>query len=731
MTGYSKIVNSSGIVAFTAALAVLIALVLFPIFPSSLRLREGSVVAGTIVSPRGKSFESKVLTKQRRDEAAAGVADVVVYDAGVRSQQLQRLSAQVDQVTQVRNTPNLGTTEKAARLDNIEGLKLSQRARLIAVGLDAEQWGGAIAEADRVLRAILGESIAEQDVAMQRGRVRTRIDPGLTSDQMLLVEELVQPLVIANLKVDQEKTQQARDRARAEVLPVQVNLAQGQVIARQGDIVNAATIEALKEVGLLENRVRSEEVTAVALMGLLTALILGIYLLIFRPSGALAPRELSILALLVVLWVVTARFYFAVVLPDGDRLYLAYLLPMAAASMLVASLLDASLGVVVGVVLAFLAAFAGFYLPDVRGVAGGNPLDSLQMAVVYAAASLAGVYGIYRAQQVGRYLLAGVGVAAASFIGLLAFWLLDPKHQLLDIPWMALASGVSGLLSAMITIGAFITLGLIFGITTRFQLMELAQLSHPLLRRLQEKAPGTFHHSVIVGNLAERAADVIGADPLLARVGCYYHDIGKVLQPAFYIENQLGGENPHNYLEPEVSARIISDHVRRGLELARRHRLPSQVRDFIAQHHGTRLVTYFYRKAAQERPEVDPATFAYPGPRPRSRETAIVMLADSVEAVVRSSADRSPEAIDNLIDSVLAERMAEGQLDESPLTLRQLREIGESFKMTLRGVYHPRIEYPAPTPAERERVERASRLLESLPVPMDGTATPEPPKHRA
>jgi putative nucleotidyltransferase with HDIG domain len=230
--------------------------------------------------------------------------------------------------------------------------------------------------------------------------------------------------------------------------------------------------------------------------------------------------------------------------------------------------------------------------------------------------------------------------------------------------------------------------------------MELAQLTHPLLRDLQSNAPGTFHHSVIVGNLGERAADLTGADSLLVRVGAYFHDIGKIAKPAFYIENQMGGENPHDRLDPAASAKMVSEHVRAGLRLTAKHRIPARVRAFIPEHHGTRLVTYFYRKASADDPTVDAERFRYPGPKPQSKETAIVMLADSVEAVVRASKDRSHEKIDTLVDGVVNERMTEGQLDESDLTLRDLRTIAESFKATLRGIYHPRIEYPAPTGAE-------------------------------
>src|SRR5207237_9142329 len=240
-------------------------------------------------------------------------------------------------------------------------------------------------------------------------------------------------------------------------------------------------------------------------------------------------------------------------------------------------------------------------------------------------------------------------------------------------------------------------------LATLLHLRQLGDLSHPLRRDLQAPAPGSFRHSVIVGNLAERAAGLIGADSLLLRVGCYLHDIGKIAKPEYYIENQIDTANPHDKLQPNVSARLVSEHVRIGLKLTGRYRLPARVRAFIPEHHGTRLVTYFYRKASAHDPSTDPEKFRYPGPRPQSRETAIVMLADSVEAVVRSSRDRSHERIGELVDGVIAERLAEGQFDECDLTMRDLRVIADSFKTTLRGIYHPRIEYPSPTKAELKK----------------------------
>jgi putative nucleotidyltransferase with HDIG domain len=476
--------------------------------------------------------------------------------------------------------------------------------------------------------------------------------------------------------------------------------ASGQTIVQQGQVVSADQLTRIKGAGLLDNSLGLADFAAAAIVGSLGGAFMALYLYYFQPAEVNSLRRLVMVGLLITLWVAGAKVFLSLALPDSDRLYLSYMLPVAAAPILIATLLDGGLAIAVAALLAVLATFAGYYMPDARSSFSSGPLDSLQMLTALLLSSLAGIFAVRKAERVNNYATAGVSVGFVTFISLFAFWLLLPDRTASDVLWMLVASGVAGLGSVVIIMGGSYILGAAFGVATRIQLMELGQLSHPLLRQLQEQAPGTFHHSVIVGNLAERAADLTGADSLLVRVGAYFHDIGKIVKPGYYIENQVDGQNPHDRLDPLASARMVSEHVRAGAKLTARYHIPARVRAFVPEHHGTRLVTYFYRKASADDPNVDPERFRYPGPRPQSKETAIVMLADSVEAVVRAAKDRSHERIDELVDAVINERVAEGQLEECDLTLRDLRTIAGSFKATLRGIYHPRIEYPAPTKAE-------------------------------
>lgn len=706
-------------VVFGVALAALLVIALFPIFPRQLNIRVDDIAARTVRSPQTVSFVSDFLTEQRRDEAAAAVPPSLVYDPDVRAQQLDAFDRRAAQVTQIRSL-----SDDTRKRDSLAGQELSPRAIDMVIALDGERWQSVVDESWRVLNDQLGVSLDEIAVTQSKDAVDSLIAPQFGADEALLAAELVRPLIVSTLVVDEALTAEARDTARAAVPVQRINVENGDVILSVDQRVDEVAIEKLQMAGLVSRSVEWHNVIAVVIISVVTAAAVAGYLFALQPRGVTSERHLIALAAVTMLPLLVAKFYLPLVLPDESRQFLAYVLPVAAAPILIAALLDSQVAVVVAVLTGLLIALISVLIPDVSLVASVTSVETFRLMLVYSLGPLLGVYLVHRADRLNRYLTAGFAVAITSYIVLISTWFIDPNREPSDLVWMALVTGIGGVSSGVLAAGAFVTVGMMFGVTTRVQLMELSQLNAPLLRRLQDEAPGTFHHSVIVGNLAERAADLVGADALLTRVGCYYHDIGKVLQPGMYIENQMGGESPHDDMTPEDSAEVIQQHVSRGMELVRRERLPARVQAFIPEHHGTRLVAYFYRKAAEREPSIDPALFQYPGPRPQSKETAIVMLADSTEAVVRSSPDRSPERIDAMVDEVIAERVSEGQLDDSDLTLRDLRTIAESFKGTMRAVYHPRVQYPEPTALETRRRTLRLPLLSPSP-PRDPAAAPE------
>jgi putative nucleotidyltransferase with HDIG domain len=703
-----------------AATALLLALALFgallPVTTGGVNLNAGDIAFRTVRAPKDISFESATLTEKRQDEAAAAVPDSLIYDPSVAVNQQTQLSDVLSKITAIRNDDSLNAAAKLQAFARVDKLSLSQRSATLVTTVSPDAWQQVQAEARRTLGSILNVSLPPVQVADARERALNFVDPSFDRDTATLISELVRPLIAANLTVDQSRTEAQRQAARASVAPVRVTFAANQPIVEKDTPVTAEAHEALLQAGLLNERWDADLLAAVAVMAVITAVGMVAAAHSLRPTIFANYRQLLAIGLAVALPVLVMKFYMPQILPDDDRHFLVFIMPLATASMVIAGVVGAELALIVAVAIGLLATFAAVYLADLTVVGLAGTVDLVRLALASCFAGVAAVLSIRSADRFSHYLLGGLAVTVSVFAVLTATWFMDPNRETNDFAWMLLASTANGGISAFVSVGVFVTLGSLFGITTRLQLLEMSQLSQPLMRRLQDEAPATFQHSVIVANLAEKGALVIGADALLSRVGAYYHDIGKLMRPGFFVENQFGEGNPHDALAAEDSARIIIDHVNAGMELARSYGLPAKVAAFVPEHHGTRLVTYFYRKASEDDPMTSPELFRYPGPKPQSRETAIAMLADSCEAVVRASPLHTAERISELVDEVFSERLAEGQLDDSELTLKNLRELAQSFQDTLRAVYHPRVEYPAPTSAElRLRRLPLPRLLDRRP----------------
>jgi putative nucleotidyltransferase with HDIG domain len=693
--------SASRSVALTASIigfAVAVFIALIPLTSTGLRIQEGDIAIRTIRAPRNISFQSETLTKRRQDEAANAVAERLVFDATIAGQQRDRLDQLLSSVQAVLEETD-SAASRTALIERIPDLSLSPGSLTALRDMDVTTFASIRTEAQNALAQILAQSLPASAVAETRERASTYIDQSLSRTNSTLIAEMLRPFIISNQVVDQEATDLAREQAREAVLPVQVSYSQNQVIVQEGTPITPEEREALLESGVIEDqRWQWDQVWAGAIMAVVAAGAVAAGVMAFRPKTT--AQEMLIVGLTVAVPVFVMKLYLPFILPDEQRHFLAYLLPVAAATMVLAGFVGAELAMLASGLIALLAAFAAVLLLNATVVGLAGTMEIARITLATGVACAAGVFAVRNAERIAQFLLGGIVVGLGVLSVLIATWLIDPGRQLGDLPWIVLAASVNGGLSAFLAAGIYVTMGSIFGVTTRLQLLEMSQLSQPLLLRLQDEAPSTFQHSVIVANLAEKGAHTIGADSLLARVGCYYHDIGKLLRPGFFIENQLGGENPHDHLDPADSFRIISDHVRDGVNLAKEYKLPQKVAAFVPEHHGTRMVAYFYRRAAEQEPDVDIDAFRYPGPKPQSRETAIAMLADSCEAAVRSSPDHSSERIDAIVDDIFNERLSEGQLDESNLTLNNIRSLAVSFKQTLRAIYHPRVEYPAPSEAE-------------------------------
>ena len=691
------------IVLLGLLLAAALVAVLFPWFPGTERLTEGAPAARTIAAPRDASFESVALTEERRTDAAAAVPEVFRLDPAVRDTQLRTLDRQLAAIDAPRRDRARSDSARESEIRAIDDVVLSARAAAAFTAADDAHWQALAEEARNALGRTLTGTVSADDLQRARTRAAGFLSPLLTADQVLALTELMNPLVVPTLVVDRERTEALRDEARASQLPVEVSYARGEPVVTEDEPITAAQLEAMEALDLVTAGVRPESVVATVLIALLAAAALGGYLLVEQPVSVAGTRRLVLLGLLFLVPALVAKFGLPLVLPDENRHFLAYALPLAAAPMAAAVLLEVPIAVLLAALVAAIVSLIALELPGVEGGGVATPVEATRLSLAVLAASLGGILPAAHAERQQRYLMAGLGAAAAAAAAVLLTWLLDAERENVDLLWIAATTTVGGVLAALIAVGAFVVLARPFGIITRVELMELAQLNHPLLRRLQDEAPGTFQHSVLVGNLAERAADRIGANPLVARVGAYYHDVGKLVAPGFFVENQ-SGESPHEGLDPLQSTRVIQRHVTGGVEIARKAGLPEAIVQFVPQHHGTRLVAYFYRRAAEVNPVIDPELFRYPGPRPRTREAALVMLADGCEATVRASADHSTERIREIVEGLVRERIEEGQFDDCPISLRDLRVTGDSFVSALVAVFHPRVEYPQPT--DRERADR-------------------------
>ncbi len=662
-----------------AGFALLFALIFaFQMTQEPLRLEAGQVSAKTILAFERVTFVSDLLTADARLQAQAQVADV--YDppnADLAREQVRLASRIFDYVDTVRHDPFSAPERKLEWVRQVPTLTVSVATQARTLALDESGYHRVVSETLYVLDVTMRDAIRATDVITEFSKVPSRISLALPAEQAELVTDWTRAFIAPNSFFNAAKTSAQRAQARERVSAVYRTIEKGQAIVREGEVVTPFSLEALEATGFLRPRLVAADYTGPALLALLLTTLLALYLIRLRPQVMLAPRALLLIAFLLLLFAVGAKML------GEQTTLLHYLFPISAAAMLITVLLDATTALGATLVLAF--AF-GFF---VHG--------SLEFTLLALAGGIVASLTLERIERLPAFLWSGVYVALtnAAVVAIFRALTLDLDPGL----WgqMLLAAIGNGILSGLIALGSLFILGKLFGITTSLELLDLARPTHPLLKKLLVEAPGTYHHSLIVGQLAEQAAQRVGADALLVRVAAYYHDVGKTRSPQSFVENQMDGINIHDTLAPRASAGMVIDHVSRGLELAKKYGVPARVREFIPQHHGTTLAAYFHRKAikANETP-VNEADFRYPGPKPQSRETGILMLADGVEATARAERPTTPEQIRTIIDRIVGERLRDGQLEESELTLRDLQLVKEAFFGVLQGLYHPRVRYPEP-----------------------------------
>jgi cyclic-di-AMP phosphodiesterase PgpH len=664
----------------------IVAAALFLILSANITVGQENLAVGEIAprdirAQRDATFISDSRTEELQDQAADEVVPVTETIKSPTDNQEDQLLAydtmvrRVDVVLELRDRDALEGDELRERLtDDVPLIPFTWRQSVAE--LDTNRWAQVAVAGRTALETILADSVREDALDETRRRVRDLVTTDLQGEERELAGALAAAYVAATEVIDEEATAARIAQARAEVPAVEVTVQAGQRIVNEGDPITVEQFEILDALGLTRPRVEVGTVIGQMTISLLIASLLVGYLWRFEPEIWYRNRSLLLFFLALVVSAVALRI-------AADRTLLAFVVPTSATVLLLGILLPGAAGAVMAVALAV--------------IAGVMNREALELAVYVLVGGLTALLAVTRAERLNAFVRVFFAVAAAHVAVVVAFGALEQR----DLAAQAQLIG-AGIFNAAVSValaaGTFAVLGNLFGIMTVFQMLELANPSNRLLRRLLLETPGTYHHSVMVGNLAERAAETIGADPLLARVAAYYHDIGKMKNPLAFIENQAGAHNIHDDLDAETSARIIAGHIRDGIDLAYEHGLPVQVIGYIPQHHGTSVMTYFHGKALREAAGredlIDERIYRYPGPKPQSREAAILMLADGVEASVRALDTKDADSIRAMVDRIVDGRVEDGQLDDAELTLRDIARIKEAFIGQLLGMYHSRIKYP-------------------------------------
>jgi putative nucleotidyltransferase with HDIG domain len=561
-----------------------------------------------------------------------------------------------------------------------------------------------------ILQNILGMTkISASEVMTSRNEAERRVrNLGLVQDLTNAMVEIARVLIDENLVPDSKKLEEVRREARRSAESAYIK--EGEVIVRSGEQISVEHLRVLQELGLLGRKTGWLSLLGIVMFSSLAVAFSTVYISKFNPHLGRNTSGLVLYSLLMVLAVGLTQLI-AAILPSPSTGGPGFLVPVAFATMLISALIDTRIAVVSAAV---LAAIVGLIFGE-----------SYRFGLVALVGGITGALSITRHSDRSGLMRSGFIVAAAQILTVVSTHMMVADFNLV---FALIQAGFTGMMSAVLTIGTLPFLENLFGVTSSIRFLELANPNQPLLKRMLVEAPGTYHHSIIVGNLAEAAANDIGADALLVRVGALYHDIGKLKRPYFFIENQLTEENPHDKLSPSLSTLIITSHVKDGVDMAREAKLPKEIVDIIEQHHGTTIVSYFHRRAQEnaqksdEPVEVDERDFRYAGPRPRSQEAALVMLGDSVEAAVRSLSKPTPDRIDNLVRRIVKDRLNDGQFDECDITFRDLDTVVNAFVRVLTGIFHARVEYPEAVLREMQKRDEGRRPHRSSENPAEGDA---------
>ncbi|QFG01183.1 HDIG domain-containing protein [Psychrobacillus glaciei] len=645
-----------------------------------------------------KTMEDSVKTEQEREKVAAEIQPYYQFQEETADNQVAIIRSIFDSVIEIKKEA-IPAEEMESRTSQLNKLKkemekIADNASNVYLSEDAltallSQSPTTLTQSSETLVSFVKETLSErirlEKVPEQKKELEEKVRKSFNYSHSY-INALVSIARFSIVETDienKELTELRLEQAKASVDPTRI--LQGQILVQKGGIIDREVYRQLKLLGMLTNKFSYKPIVGVALFVLLTMWVL--YIQTINGKDKTVESSKSLLVVLFSLFVSVLMMKVLQFISYNFDVVIAFIFPTAIVSMLVYLLVNERMAFITTII---IAAYAGFIFQE-----GYTNVFQMEISLYILFGGISGIFALQRMRHNSQILRSSLIVASVNII-FIVFYLLMTKttYGLTDLLFYIGAAILSGILSGALTIGILPFFESAFGILSTMKLIELSNPNHPLLKKILTETPGTYHHSVMVANLAEAACEAIGANGLLARVSCYYHDIGKTKRPGFFIENQMNGYNPHDNLPPEASRDIIIAHAVDGANILRKHKMPKEIVDVAEQHHGTSLLKFFYYKANEQNDKVKEQEFRYNGPKPQTKENAIISVADSVEAAVRSMKEPSAEKVHALIESIIKDKLQDGQFDECDLSLREIKQIKESFYTTMNGIFHSRIEYP-------------------------------------
>ncbi len=693
------------------------------LLPRQVSLAEGEI-AGEDIYYEGAttSYTSALRTDEAKNQAAEAVEDIYYTDETVTDNLLAAIDGYAETLDAAALALQEGGDESAVLSSLREELPAGDYGDGILntmLSASSATRSQQFATFKALLREVYAAGVHSEQVEEARTTIALAIDASpLTGDAETFFKNLLAAMELPfNTTKDAVATREAEDAAMEAVTPVQVTVRSGEKLVSRGSVVTAEQVEALQALGLHNEYSVLTPYLGLLLLAAVVLTLLFLYLRLYQPQVYGKTSSMLLFGVVFILFLLLCKLISLISFSDSSEvsLLIGYLLPVPAASLLLAVLLNRETAIFVTLC---LSVFVGVIMDG-----------SLAYSVVAMAGGAAAVITAAHLNQRSQFVGASMWITLANLLLICALGMLW-RSSYSAIAVGALFGLINGLLSAILAMGILPFLESAFHVTTVIRLLELSNSNHPLLKRMMTEAPGSYNHSILVGNLAEAAADAIGADALLVRVASYYHDIGKLKRPHFYIENQRPGENPHDKLQPALSAMIITSHVTDGIKMLREARFPEEIIDIVEQHHGNSLVSFFYHKAkeaALDPDEIKEEDYRYKGRRPQTKEAALVMLADSVQAAIQALQSGDPQAIENRVREVINGKIASDQLADCPLTFRDLEAVVQSFLTVIAGMNHHRISYPD----EAKALNTAIAAELGAPAPVLPAATAQPAEKEA